>query len=194
MPCPADCDAPLGARRFHRNNLPRKPGFRLQRPLRDGEPRIAADPHELFPPHQTAAILAGAALGQHEVEFAGIQRLQQRAAQPDGQFEIDSKMNPGEFAQDLGQPALHKILRRAKANRPVASGMTTSGKEPGITCSSGCSSFELRQRYAARRTSRRQRINGGRPRCAAARRGRGPEPGTRWASGSAPPGSILLTP
>ena len=36
MPCPADCDAPLGARRFHRNNLPRKPGFRLQRPLRDG--------------------------------------------------------------------------------------------------------------------------------------------------------------
>ncbi len=104
-------DGPADARRWIEDQR--------ERPLGFDESRIAADPDELFAPHQTAAILAGAALGEHEVEFTGIERLKQRAAQRHGQFEIDGKMNPGEFAQHLGQPALHKILRGAKANTPA---------------------------------------------------------------------------
>src|SRR6202035_2504127 len=80
-----------------------------------------ADPDEPFAPHQATTILPGAPLRQHEVELPGVERLEQSAAKPDGQFEIDGAMDSGEFAQHLWQPALHKILRGAKAKSPAQS-------------------------------------------------------------------------
>ena len=49
----------------------------------------------------------------------GVERLEQPAAETNSQFEIDGAMDSGEFAQYLGQPALHKIFRGAKAKSPA---------------------------------------------------------------------------
>src|SRR5205807_1003005 len=87
-----------------------------KRPLRICQTRVAAEPDKLLASNQSAAILAGAPLSQNEVELSGVERLQQTAAEPHRQFEIDGAMNARELAENLRQAALDEILRGAKAD------------------------------------------------------------------------------